>query len=72
MKAINLLRNHYDHSNWNIAFKSHSTGVLLGCSGLRLQHCHCSGLGHCSDKGSTPGLGICICHRRGHKKPKKS
>ena len=32
-------------------------GVPLWCSGLRIQHCHCSGGGCCCGTGSIPGLG---------------
>ena len=39
-----------------------SLGVPLWCSGLKIQSCHCSGLGCCSDacaRGSVLGLGTC-------------
>ena len=32
-------------------------GVLLQHSGLRIQCCHCTGLGHCYGVGLIPGLG---------------
>lgn len=38
-------------------------GVLLWCSGFRVQHCHCHSLGHGSGVGSTPGPGTSACWR---------
>ena len=37
------------------------TGVLLWCSSLRVQHCHCSGLGRHCGMGLIPGPGISAC-----------
>ena len=39
-------------------------GVPLWLSGLRIQSCHCSGLGHC------PGPGTSTCRRLGQEKKK--
>ena len=36
-------------------FNYEHLGVLWWPSGLRIQHCHCCGLGHHSDTGSIPG-----------------
>ena len=42
-------------------------------SGLRIQHCHCSGLGHCCcGAGSFPGLGTSTCRRHSQKTKKKN
>ena len=38
-------------------------------SRLRVQHCHCRGLGHCCGTGLIPHLGTSTCH--GHSKKKK-
>ena len=35
--------------------------VSLQLSKLRIQHCHCSGLGHCCSEGSIPGWGTFTC-----------
>ena len=48
-------------------FKCLTFGVPLWCSGLRIQHCHCSGSGHCCDLGLIPGLGTSTCHRCGQR-----
>ena len=39
----------------------------MWCIRLRIQRCHCSGLGHYCDVGSTPGPGIftCCSYRKG-------
>ena len=37
--------------------KTNAIRVFWWCSGLRIQHCHCCGLG------SIPGLGSTTCHR---------
>ena len=42
-------------------------GVPLWCSGLRIQHCQCSGLGCCCGISSIPGLGTSRCLRLGQK-----
>ena len=42
-------------------------GVLGWLSGLRIQHCPCSGLGHCCGVGSLPGLGTSTWHGCGEK-----
>ena len=39
-------------------------------SGLRIQLCHCSGLSHCCDAVSVPGLGTSICHGHDQKRGK--
>ena len=39
-------------------------------SELRIQRCHCSGLGHCCGSGSVPGPGAFTCHRHGQNKNK--
>ena len=36
-------------------------GILVWCSELKIQHCHCRGLGHCCGPGSTPSLEISAC-----------
>ena len=36
-------------------------GVLLWCSGLRIQHCHCSSLGRHCGVSLIPGLGASTC-----------
>ena len=38
-------------------------GVPLWRSGLRIQHCCCSGLGQCYGADWIPGLGTSTCHR---------
>ena len=38
-------------------------GVLRWLTVLRIKHCHCCGLGCCSDMGLIPGLGTFACHR---------
>ena len=48
-------------------FKNLTVGVLLWCSGLRIQHCHCSSWGCCCGTGSVSGPGTCMCHRHGQK-----
>ena len=40
-----------------IIIKISDAGVLLQCSGLRIQHCHRSGLGQCCGIGLIPGPG---------------
>ena len=40
-----------------IIIKISDAGVLLQCSGLRIQHCHRSGLGQCRGIGLIPGPG---------------
>ena len=47
------------------------SGVLLWLSRLRIQHCHCSSLGHHYDSGLIPGLGTSTCHGCGQKRKKK-
>ena len=42
--------------------------VLLWSSGLRIQHCHCSGSGRCSGAGSVPSLHTSTCHSQKKKK----
>jgi len=49
-----------------------SSGGLLCHSGLRIQHCHCSGFGCCHGTGSIPGLGSFTCHAHGQKKEKRN
>ena len=44
-------------------------GVVLWHCRLRIQHCHCSGVGHCCGSGSVPSLGI--SHAAGAAKKKK-
>ena len=46
-------------------------GVFLWCSGLRIWHCHCSGLGNCCGVGLIPVPGTSIYCRCGLKKKKK-
>ena len=43
-------------------------GVPVGFSGLRIQCCHCSGLGHCCGAGWIPGPGTSVCCGGGQKK----
>ena len=43
-------------------------GVPLWCSGLKIQLCHYSSLGHCYDVCSVPGPGISTCCGCGQKK----
>ena len=50
--------------------KTKRLGVPLWCSGLRSQHCHCSGLGHCCGSSSISDPGTSICHRCGQKEMK--
>ena len=52
-------------------YKSILLGILLWCRGLKMQHCHCSGLGHCCGLDSNPGLGISIYHGRSQKRKRK-
>ena len=52
-------------------FKNEIFEVLLWWSRLRIQHCHCSSLGHCRGLGSIPGPGTFKCHRHSQKKKKK-
>ena len=40
-------------------------GVALGCSGLRMWHCHCCGSSHSCGSGSVPSLGPSSCHEHG-------
>ena len=40
-------------------------------SGLRIQHCHCSGSGHSCGTGLITGPGTSACHGCGKKKKKK-
>ena len=40
----------------------------LWCSGLRIWHCHCSGLDCCCGAGLIPGLGISTCRGCSQKK----
>ena len=51
--------------------KENELGVPLWCSRLRIQCGHCSGLGHCCDTVSVPGLGTSACHRCGQKRKEK-
>lgn len=44
------------------------SGVFLWRSRLRIQHCHCSGLGRCGGAGLLPGLGTSVCRGCGQKK----
>ena len=46
-------------------------GVPWWPSGLRIQHCHCSGSGHCCVLGVIPGLGTLTCCGCSQKKKKK-
>ena len=46
-------------------------GDPLWLSGLRIQHCHCNGLGYCCGMGLIPGLGTSACPRYGQKKSPK-
>ena len=43
-------------------------GVLLWSSRLRVQCCHCRGLGRCCGRGSIPGLGTFTGCQQGQKK----
>ena len=54
-----------------IDYKNVSFGVLLWYSGLMIQHCHCSSLGHCYGAGLIPGPGTSTCHGIWQKKKKK-
>ena len=49
-------------------FRTSSLGVPLRCHQLRIWHCHCSSLGHCSGRSSVPGPGTSTCHEHGQKK----
>ena len=40
--------------------------------GLRIQHCHCSGLSHCRGVSSVPGPGTYACHRHGQKESREA
>ena len=51
--------------------KKNELGVPLWCSGLRIQHCHFSGLCGFCGMGSIPGPGTSKCHEHGQKKKKK-
>ena len=42
-------------------------GVLLWCSGLRIQRSHCNTWNHCQVSGSVLGLGTSTCRRCSHK-----
>ena len=46
-------------------------GVIWWCSKLRIQHCHCSGLGCCCGMDPVPGRGTSICHGRGTQKKRQ-
>ena len=48
--------------------KGEVAGVPLWHSGLRIWHCHCSSLGHCSGVSLIPGLGTYICYAYSLKK----
>ena len=53
---------------------STNTGNSMRLSGLRIWHCHCSGLGCCYGLGSVPGPRTSMCCRHGKNqtsKPKK-
>ena len=45
-------------------------GVPWWLSGLKTQHCHCSGSGRRWGSGSIPGTKISICHRRSQRDKK--
>ena len=47
-------------------------GAPRWLSRLRIQHCHCSGSGHCCGVGSIPGLGTFRCCGHDQKKEKKN
>ena len=53
---------------WETLGKTSFSGVPLWCSGLRIQHCHCSDSGNCWGTGSTPGPEASKCHGHGQKK----
>ena len=55
----------------NISQKKSIYGVPWWLSGLKIQCCPCSGLGHCCGVGLIPGPGTSICCRRGQKIKKK-
>ena len=38
----------------------------------KIQHCHCSGLGHCCSAGSLPSLGTSTCHCHSQKTNKQT
>ena len=41
------------------------------CGALRIQHCHCCGLGHCCGMGSIPRPGTSTCCGHGKKKKRR-
>ena len=43
-------------------------GVPWWLRGLRIQHCHCSILGHCDGSGLIPGPGTSACFGRSQKR----
>ena len=43
----------------------------MWCSNLRIQHCHCSSLGCCSDAGLIPGLETYIYQGMARKKERE-
>ena len=54
-----------------IIIKKGIAGVLLWYSRLRIQHCHCCGLGHCYGACLIPGLGTLTGCGHSQKKKKK-
>lgn len=52
---------------WTLTQLLKSSGVLLGHSRLRTQHCHLSSLGRCHGTGSVPGLRTWACRGHGRK-----
>ena len=50
------------HEHPVLVSKLVAVGVLLWCSRLKIQHCHCRGLGCCCGTSSILGLGTSICY----------
>ena len=44
----------------SVVESTHSVGVPLWCSRLRIWHCHCIGSDRCCGVRSTPGQGTCM------------
>lgn len=60
MAAWHLCQNVWEY--WKRMHHNTSHGVLLWHRGLRVQHCHYSGLGHCCGMSSVFHLGTSTCH----------
>ena len=74
LNSLSYNRNSPSWPVWSVqvgGFKSIQSGVPWWHSRLRIQHCHCNVLGHCSGTGSVLGPGTSTSHVCSQKKKRR-